>query len=569
MALEYRRKGFSVIPLESRGKKPLIKWSKYQTVIASEQEIINWWSKWANANIGIVTGKISGVAVVDIEKGGSTDGLPITITVKTGGGGFHLYYKYPKCGIGNATRIKELTDIRGDGGYVVAPPSMHKSGEEYTSIEPIDKEAFAEFPMSFFEVVKTQSNNKGINLTSAGVEEGQRNTVATQMTGSLLSRYPKKDWNNICWSLLSGWNTLNKPPLDVKELRSVFESIKKLQTTNKQHASKSVQIMEWRQFDKIVFPKERWLVENLLPINSFSFIAAPSGSKKTWLAMEMARSIALGIPFLNHSKFKTKKSNVLYIEPESPQHETQRRGRQLGLNKVTNMWVWCFGSVDLSDEKVIVKLGEFIKTNDISVVFVDTLRSVSGGLKENEGDMVRVFFNNIKEIRDGGVTFVFLDHTRKMPVGWTKRALDANDLIGSQDKRAAVENVSMVRSVRGSNYIEYHHVKSKTGLEYPPFKVLIEDAVLANGETITTLSFDSEIDERESAKELAKKLVIEHLANVDEECTAKELKTALTSKVGNNAVDDALKELCEQEEVVCKKTKPYTYWVVKGESSAS
>ena len=63
-ALTYRDKyGFSVIPIRL-DKKPLIKWEKYQQTLPTEKEIEHWWRRWPGANRGIVTGKLSGIAVI-------------------------------------------------------------------------------------------------------------------------------------------------------------------------------------------------------------------------------------------------------------------------------------------------------------------------------------------------------------------------------------------------------------------------------------------------------------------------------------------------------------------------
>src|SRR5262249_47888101 len=66
-ALAYQKKLFSVIPIAARDKKPLVGWEAYQTRRATEEEIKAWLAKWPDANIGIVTGPISGLIVVDLD----------------------------------------------------------------------------------------------------------------------------------------------------------------------------------------------------------------------------------------------------------------------------------------------------------------------------------------------------------------------------------------------------------------------------------------------------------------------------------------------------------------------
>jgi len=140
-ALDYAGRGFQVIPLN--GKLPRTAHGLRDAARGPEQ-IRAWWSSWPTANVGIVTGETSGIVVLDVdgEAGeASLAGLvarfgpyPPTLEARTGGGGRHLYFGHPGGGrrIGNRQGIAPKLDVRGDGGYVVAPPSGHKSGSSYT-----------------------------------------------------------------------------------------------------------------------------------------------------------------------------------------------------------------------------------------------------------------------------------------------------------------------------------------------------------------------------------------------------------------------------------------------------
>ena len=127
---------------KSVGKHPRINaWQKEATNDISK--IREWKKKWPNMNVGIITGKESGIFVVDIDPrhdgGKSLEGferehgkLPPTLTVLTGGGGEHLYYKYPKdIKISNRQEVLPGIDVRAEGGYIVDPPSIHASGKQY------------------------------------------------------------------------------------------------------------------------------------------------------------------------------------------------------------------------------------------------------------------------------------------------------------------------------------------------------------------------------------------------------------------------------------------------------
>jgi hypothetical protein len=229
-ALRYYMFGFSVIPV-GRNKMPLVEWKHYQTERATTEQIKEWWEKYPEANIGIVTGKAFGIVVVDVEFGGRIDDLPPTVIAKTGGGGFHYYYKHPGAVVKNGVRVgnkDDKRDIRGDGGYVVAPPSVHASGNLYEWLVPPDNTPFAVFPVSLFvgsqfsEGMKTDWKE----LPIAEAPEGKRNSTATQYTGKLLHDLSSDLWETAGWDSLKAWNEkCSKPPIDEKELRAVFDSI--------------------------------------------------------------------------------------------------------------------------------------------------------------------------------------------------------------------------------------------------------------------------------------------------------------------------------------------------------
>ena len=112
------------------------------------------------------------------------------------------------------------------------------------------------------------------------------------------------------------------------------------------------QPLPWAEFDKREFPEQRWRIRDLVPLEGFVIIAAPSGEKKTWLSMAMAKAIADGSDFLGNEEFRAVIGNVLYIDQEMAQSEIQRRGRLLGLNK-TNSWLFSQTELNLSDEMYV------------------------------------------------------------------------------------------------------------------------------------------------------------------------------------------------------------------------
>lgn len=278
-ALEAIKKGTSVIPV-GKDKIPLIPWKDYQQKIATEEEVVLWWNSWPEANVGIVTGKISNLTVVDVERGGDKTIFPQTLTVKTGGGGWHLYYKYFP--ISNKARVFPLTDIRGEGGYVVAPTSIHASGNKYEVEQPRTK--IMDFPAELFGEKRTVAwKEKLINP----VEEGSRNTDFTSIIGGLLVRFPRDDWEKIVWQLVKEKNSAQSAPLAEYELRTSFNSIcqKELRRRNTGGEIKDINTTATEEeiririnlASSIVWFKAKNFFGNLLEANVITWIEKTSG----------------------------------------------------------------------------------------------------------------------------------------------------------------------------------------------------------------------------------------------------------------------------------------------------
>ncbi len=240
-ALTYLKNGWCVYPAHSvnsrtkacscgksdcpcPGKHPIGRWTDFQNRKPTRSEVKLWFTSMA-CNIGMVTGSISKVAVVDIdgEKGIESIrrlNLEPTLTARTGGGGYHLYYRLE----GEApsrVRILEGVDIRADRGYVVLPPSLHRSGRRYEWLKSCE---MAPFDKGIFEKL-APSHTMDLRETEGlfqGVSQGSRNETAARLAG----RYFNKGLApSEVWVLLSVWNSMNNPPLPESELKYVLKRI--------------------------------------------------------------------------------------------------------------------------------------------------------------------------------------------------------------------------------------------------------------------------------------------------------------------------------------------------------
>lgn len=143
-------RGFRLFPVEAGGKRPLISgWQEAATSNIAQLEA--WTHQYPACNWGLATGAASGVvgidfdgaegraSLADLERQGFT--LPATLTVNTGrtDGGEHRYYR-PPSGVeirnDQSGKIGAHIDVRGKGGFVVCPPSVHASGNLYHFIDP-------------------------------------------------------------------------------------------------------------------------------------------------------------------------------------------------------------------------------------------------------------------------------------------------------------------------------------------------------------------------------------------------------------------------------------------------
>jgi len=208
-------------------------------------KVKEWWLKKPWANIGIATGKISGFFVLDVdgEIGKEElraleveyDKLPDTVEQLTGSGGKHILFKYPEnIVIQNKVGFIPKVDIRGDGGYIVVAPSIHKSGNQYmweAFSHPLEVE-IAEPPKWLIDMIAEKPSTpdgkrppEWWRKLAQGVPEGYRNMSAASLMGLLL----RKRINPVLATMLViAWNReFNKPPMDDKEVIRICESIAK------------------------------------------------------------------------------------------------------------------------------------------------------------------------------------------------------------------------------------------------------------------------------------------------------------------------------------------------------
>ena len=318
----------------------------------------------------------------------------------------------------------------------------------------------------------------------------------------------------------------------------------------------------WTEFSKKEFPKKKWRIKDLIPCEGIVIIASPSGEKKTWIAMEMARSIACGSNFLDSEEFPTIQAKILYIDQEMAQSELHRRGKQLKFDQTgDNIWLLSCDDLNLADDDKLENLKDFISREEIKVVFVDTFRAIAGGLKEDKAEEVRAFFNKFRTLKNLGITFIFLDHCRK-PHPFEGKIPKKEQVFASQDKVASCEILLMLRSDRGNDEILIYPTKNRMGKELEPFRVIMEDAADLEGNVlITNMRYSGQFEEKDSKKEEAKTFILSSLES-DGQKTRKEIIELVYTelKIGQRNTSEALRELASEQKInIMKKGRENSY----------
>lgn len=324
-ALRLRETGCSVIPI--KGKLPLVAWQEFQARRAEPEEIRQWFTQWPDAGVGVVTGAISNLVVLDIDVKGTgemiTDpvsfvyghGLTPTATVVTASGGLHLYYTHPGVRVPNAARCAEVgglpVDVRGDGGFVVAPPSPgyralpHWHGAvPWPGVPSRKNEALGATITHGLDAISVH----GADDLFAPAPEGQRNHAAAKLAGYLL----KVSDEQAAWVQLRQWNRHNPVPLDEIELQRTFQSIAKREAQRERSVvmnvpdsrTSNLDILDGQAWaDAVEFEPERdGLRLECLPLaDSFkgfcagdlALLAARPGTGKSTLAWNIAWELAV------------------------------------------------------------------------------------------------------------------------------------------------------------------------------------------------------------------------------------------------------------------------------------
>jgi hypothetical protein len=286
----------------------------FKDASTDEAQIRTWWERWPDAGIGLPTGPASGVYVVDIDegKGGPASWQALedrhrdvmTMASRTGGGGWHLYFRAPDFDLrSTAGRLGPGIDTRGDGGYVILPPSTHASGARY---EWTRWRRPQHLPAWIAEALQSPGASENGRAEITTIEEGTRDNTLASYAGAL--RNVGADQETIGAALTAINDVAVIPPLAERDIRRIARSISRYtpgRVVAEQREDAGVAAnREWVEYSGLELaeledPEVQWVVPRLAARGIVTLLAGEwKTAGKTTLLISAVNAVVRGGEFL-------------------------------------------------------------------------------------------------------------------------------------------------------------------------------------------------------------------------------------------------------------------------------
>lgn len=501
-ALQYNALGWSIVKLAPGRKKPTQGWERWQTERQSVEDLRAMFRGAPRANIGIITGAVSGLVVVDVDTyhGGSADDLPPTgVIARTGRGGLQYFYRHPGHPVDNRTAVRPGIDVRGDGGYaLVAPsdttgnPDNDGEGGPYTweAFRPDELGDAPGWAVTREEATTDEDEpeqEKWVSkLLLEGAPPGKRNDSLVRLAGYFAKKGFPQD---VALVQLQTWaEGLDGSPMSTDEIRTTVRSAYKAERRRKrQHhvvVEEDASLLAMTSFDDYMLKHggaiTQWTIKHWLPSATIAMLVSPPQSFKTWSAFDLAVSVASGGPFLGQFPV-IEPGPVAIFQQEDPHSNIAERNAlitvmRLGLTSLSiegegddmtiSIPMVPEGAVPIyyheerrlrfDDPAIMDALEAFVMKVRPRIVIIDPLYSAA----DTEDYMARAAQQmlRLKDIRDKyGCSFVIVHHTKKAMDSW-----DREKLWGSQFLNAFIETSWMMRGPGNERYtVLLRHFKTE------------------------------------------------------------------------------------------------------------
>ncbi len=486
----------------SPGKVPMVPWAAFQTTLPEVGQIRSWWTQWPHANIGMATGELSGVLVLDADgtearkeclKRGGLDGTRAVWTGKVGGAHYHLRYP-PGSDIRNFNRRLPGIDLRGQGGYVLLPPSAHASGASYRWIDGTEHARLVSPPAWLLELIRGTGPSSdetwraeapsGVEELLAGFDEGQRDDGLFRFACRMRHDDTPQPYAEILIQV-SARNCRPPFPLAdaVAKVRAVYDRYPpgsagptiNLDEDATGTGPAGAEAEGWRIYDveeflAVEYPPTIWRVESYLRDRAILFGYGAPGTIKTYVATDAALAIASGGLFLG--RFPCQQGRVLIVQEDTQASDYQRaylkpmiEARGLRGSDIKDMlFIAPPGEFALDRQERLNELCAWLREYKPDMLILDTFYMMYSGKSEDLLAVMKV----LRTIRDAfGCAIWIIDHNRKSSSAPSSGEDAMDRLIGGREKSGSVDTIIEFRRVKGQEGAAYLDVLKLRGNKSP------------------------------------------------------------------------------------------------------